>query len=68
MSTNTLIIITGYGSVSPKPTRKAYLNVNPDAAHQRFMREYPNLRSVTSVTVPFEDELTIRAPGDISAY
>lgn len=68
MTTNSLIILTGYGSVSPKPLRKAYLNSSEEAARQRFFQQHPGVRDVSVVTVAFDDELTIRPNGDISAY
>ncbi|AQG79277.1 hypothetical protein [Spirosoma montaniterrae] len=68
MATNTLLIITGYGSVSAKPFRKAYLNSDEEAARQRFLRDYPNARDTSVRVIPFDDELTIRTNGEISAY
>ncbi|MFD2573233.1 hypothetical protein ACFSUS_21500 [Spirosoma soli] len=68
MPTNTLVIVTGYGSISPKPFRKAYLNNSEEVSKQRFLRDYPGVRDTTVVVVPFEDELTIRTNGEISAY
>lgn len=68
MATNTLTIVTGYGSISPKPFRKAYLNSSEEMATQRFLRDYPGVRDASLVVVSFEDELTIRTNGEISAY
>jgi hypothetical protein len=68
MATNSLVIITGYSSISPKPSRKAYLNISEEVARQRFSKEHPNVRDTSVVIVSFEDELTIRSNGDISAY
>lgn len=68
MAANTLIIVTGYGSVSPRPFRKAYLNISEPVATQRFLRDYPGVRDASVVIVSFDDELTIRANGEIAAY
>jgi len=68
MDTNTLTIVTGYGSISPKPFRKAYLNSSEEMATQRFLRDYPGARDASVVVVSFEDEFTIRTNGEISAY
>lgn len=68
MANNTLTIVTGYGSISPKPFRKAYLNSSEDMATQRFLRDYPKVRDTNVVVISFEDELTIRTNGEISAY
>ena len=68
MATNTLTIVTGYGSISPKPFRKAYLNNSEEMATQRFLRDYPGVRDATVVVISFEDELTIRTNGEIAAY
>ncbi|MBD2755129.1 hypothetical protein [Spirosoma validum] len=67
MSPNTLVIVTGYGSISPKPWKKAYLNTSIDKANQRFMSEHPGARDVTIVSVKFDDELTIGSNGVISS-
>ncbi|GAB3547141.1 hypothetical protein [Spirosoma fluminis] len=68
MPTNTLVIVTGYRSISPKPTRKAYLNHTEEVAQERFLLDHPGIRDIRVVSVLFEDELTIRDNGDISAY
>ncbi|MEZ0611739.1 hypothetical protein ACAW74_24725 [Fibrella sp. WM1] len=68
MANNTLVIVTGYKSISPRPIRKAYLNSSEDKATQRFVQAYPGIRDVTTVTITFEDEFTIRANGDIAPY
>lgn len=68
MATNTLILVLGYNSISPKPFRKAYLNCPEDLARQRFQRDYPTIRDMTVEVVHFDDEFTIRAGGAISAY
>lgn len=65
---NTLVIVTGYGSVSPKPFRKAYLNTSKETAMQRFLQNHPGSRDTSMVVITFEDELTIRANGEISSY
>ncbi|GAB3974715.1 hypothetical protein GCM10028806_30940 [Spirosoma terrae] len=68
MAINTLVIITGYGSISPKPVRKAYLNSSQEMAMHRFVQQNPGVRDVSVVIIDFEDELTIRPNGDIVAY
>lgn len=68
MATNTLVIITGYGSISPKPFRKAYLNNSEEVARQRFIQQHPGVRDVSVVIISFEDELTIRSNGEIGTY
>jgi hypothetical protein len=68
MTANTLTIVTGYGSISPKPFRKAYLNNSEEMATKRFLRAYPGVRDATVVVVSFDDELTIRTNGEIAAY
>lgn len=68
MATNTLVMITGYGSISLKPFRKAYLNNSEEVARQRFARQHPGVRDVSVVILSFEDELTIRSNGEISTY
>jgi hypothetical protein len=68
MGLNTLTIVTGYGSISSKPLRKAYLNSSEEMATQRFLRDYPTVRDASVVVISFEDELTIRTNGEISAY
>ena len=68
MATNTLTILTGYESISPRHIRKAYLNLNQESATQRFVYDHPGIRDASAVVIPFEDELTIRANGEITAY
>lgn len=68
MATNTLIIITGYSSISPKPIRKAYLNNSEETARLRFIQQNPGIRDVSVVLVSFDDEFTIRSNGEILAY
>lgn len=65
--TNTLVIITGYGSVSPKPLKRAYLNVSEQDAEQRFLAECPNARDMSLRAIRFTDELIIGANGAISS-
>ncbi|WP_019991156.1 hypothetical protein [Rudanella lutea] len=67
-NTNTLIIVTAYSSISPKPCRKAYLNSNEELATQRFLREFPAARDMSVEVIGFEDEFTIRANGTLAAY
>jgi hypothetical protein len=67
MEANTLVVVTGYGSIKPKPWKKAYLNVNEEVAAQRFTVDYPTARDVSVVTVQFRDELIIGSNGDISS-
>jgi hypothetical protein len=67
MEANTLVVVTGYGSIKPKPWKKAYLNVSEEAAAQRFTMDYPTARDISVVTVQFRDELTIGSSGDISS-
>lgn len=66
MAANTLVIITGYGSVSPRPWRKAYLNVSEETAHQRFLKEHPVVRDMSVVRFTFDDEFAIRSDGQLS--
>lgn len=68
MSPNTLVIITGYGSISPKPFRKAYLNTSEEVARQRFFQQHPGVRDVRLTIISFEDEFTIRSNGELTAY
>lgn len=68
MALNSLIIVTGYHSISPKPTRKAYLNISEEVARQRFLHDYPSTRDATASLVDFDDEFTIRPNGELSAY
>ncbi|OIN61298.1 hypothetical protein [Arsenicibacter rosenii] len=67
MEENTLILVSGYNSVSPKPSRRAYLNLSEEQARQRFLSIFPNCRDIKIVAVPFTDELIIQANGDITA-
>lgn len=67
MAANTLVIITGYPSIAPKPCRRAYLNTSVNEANQRFIREYPQARDVTIMSVPFDDEFSIGTNGEISS-
>ncbi|GAB3898929.1 hypothetical protein [Spirosoma agri] len=67
MAANTLIIVTGYGSISPKPWKKAYLNISEDNAHQRFVKEHPGVRDATITSIKFDDELIIGTNGEISS-
>ncbi|MVM38930.1 hypothetical protein GO730_17585 [Spirosoma sp. HMF3257] len=66
MAANTLIIITGYGSVTPKPWRKAYLNSSEESANQRFLKEHPGARDTSSITISFDDEFSINSRGEVS--
>lgn len=68
MALNTLVIITGYGSITPKPWKKAYLNLQEEQAYQRFFKEHPQARDVSAVAIRFDDEFVINTRGDISAY
>ncbi|MBD2704833.1 hypothetical protein IC229_29650 [Spirosoma sp. BT702] len=68
MDTNTLVIITGYGSVSPKPLRKAYLNKSEETARLRFIQQNPGVRDVSAVLISFDDEFTIRSNGEIVVH
>lgn len=68
MATNTLVIVTGYGSITPKPWRKAYLNSSEESASQRFIKEHPGVRDTSIVSISFDDEFSIGARGEISAY
>ncbi|MCK8495621.1 hypothetical protein M0L20_27395 [Spirosoma sp. RP8] len=68
MATNTLIVVTVYSSISPKPFRKAYLNNSEEMARQRFVQQHPGVRDVSVALIAFEDELTIRSNGDVVAY
>lgn len=67
MATNWLVIITGYASIKPKPHKRAYLNTSVEEAMQRFKQQYPQARDMTTISVSFDDELTISANGDISS-
>ncbi|GAB3998061.1 hypothetical protein GCM10028807_44760 [Spirosoma daeguense] len=67
MATNTLVIITGYVSIKPKPHKRAYLNTSIEEANQRFKKEYPQARDITTVSVLFDDEFIISGNGDISS-
>lgn len=68
MATNTLVIITGYSSISPKPIRKAYLNKSEETARLRFIQQNPGIRDVSVALISFDDEFTIRSNGEILAY
>ena len=65
MALNTLVIITGYGSITPKPWKKAYLNLNEEIAYQRFLKEHPNARDMSTITVSFDDEFAINTRSEI---
>lgn len=67
MHTNTLVIITGYGSINPKPLKRAYLNVSDQEAEQRFLTECPKARDISLQAIHFTDELIIGANGAISS-
>ncbi|QJW89973.1 hypothetical protein HNV11_11595 [Spirosoma taeanense] len=66
MEANTLVVVTGYGSISPKPWKRAYLNISEEKAHQRFLAQHPGVRDVSVKSLLFKDELVIRANGDIA--
>lgn len=67
MATNILVIVTGYGSVSPKPWKNLYLNVTEANAHERFLQQYPTARDTTVTSVTFVDELRVSPNGDLSS-
>jgi hypothetical protein len=64
---NNLIVVTGYGSVKPIPWRRAYLNLDEEAAIQRFVSAYPHARDVSATSIQFDDELSIGANGILSS-
>lgn len=66
MAVNTLIIITAYGSITPKPWKKAYLNISEELTNQRFLKEHPIVRDLSVVSFTFDDEFTIEANGQLS--
>ena len=66
MTTNTLLIITGYCSVSPKAWKRGFLNISEAEARQRFLAAYPNARDVSLQAVHFGDELTISSTSLIA--
>jgi hypothetical protein len=66
MAANTLVIVTGYGSITPKPWKKAYLNSSEESANQRFLKEHPGVRDTSVVSISFDDEFTIGTRGEIS--
>ena len=68
MALNTLVLITGYGSIAPKPWKKAYLNLDEENAYHRFLKEHPNARDMSAVTIRFDDEFVINSRGEISAH
>ncbi|UFH52628.1 hypothetical protein [Spirosoma sp. KNUC1025] len=67
MAANMLVIITGYGSIKPKPWKKAYLNMSVENANERFLKEHPEARDITVVKVSFDDEFVISSNGEISS-
>ncbi|QIP16368.1 hypothetical protein G8759_28870 [Spirosoma aureum] len=67
MAANILVIVTGYGSITPKPWKTAYLNISEDNARQRFLKEHPGVRDAAVVSVKFDDEFTIGSHGEISS-
>lgn len=65
--THTLLIITGYGSVSPKAWKRGYLDISEPEARRRFLANYPSARDVSLQAIAFTDELTISSNSLIAA-
>ncbi len=68
MAGNTLVIVTGYGSITPKPWKKAYLNISEENAAMRFQKEHPGVRDSSVKSVQFDDEFCIGSTGEITLY
>ena len=67
MASNTLVIVSGYGSIAPKRVKHAYLNISEETAHRRFLATYPGARDTRVISLLFEDELLISSLGELSS-
>ncbi len=67
MTTHTLLIITGYGSVSPKAWKRGYLDVSESEARRRFLTSHPSARDISLQAIAFSDELTISSTSLIAS-